>query len=92
MIGKASYNWHRTEWIGGIKDGNFLLIEFQESNPWIPERIWDEIKKSLPFGWQNKFSSLVRIRFDYLRSSSGKDACLSSRSQEFESPTRDCKS
>jgi len=42
--GKASLNWHISEWAQGIKEGLFRLSEFKQAHPWLPDWVWGSVK------------------------------------------------
>jgi len=42
--GKASLNWHISEWAAGIRERLFALSEFKVAHPWLPQWVWQTIE------------------------------------------------
>lgn len=61
LDGKAALNLIIRQWAAGIKDGLFLLKEFQDDYPWLPQWVWDAVENQAGskgnFGWYYKLKT-----------------------------------
>ena len=58
LDGKAALNLTIRLWASGIKDGLFLLEEFRQDYPWLPNWVWNAVANQAgstgDFGWYYK--------------------------------------